>query len=553
MQARLRSLITIPILLLVGGVGPLVGQIHMECSIGSSAEDHGWLALAGEELIFTGYVDDPSLGRGRDILFLRTDLGGEILQIKTFGSSQDDWPMALLPVRGGGFFVAGRTYGYGAGDLEMFTARLGMDGRILSFHTYGGPADDYCRGAISLADGNFLLTGSTRNAGLGSEDLMILKVSDQGALIWSRVFGDWNFETSYAAVEWPSGRIGIIGYSNSWSPNGFTDIVILCLDKYGDLVWSRSYGGSGHDKITDMDAAVVDQNGHLWVGAFRQEYGLGGYDMLLFKVSETGELLEELVIATPLDEVPRSLQILEDHSILVCGSMDSPAGQQRQGYLARVSSNGTLQWETLLGGSGWEVLGNVRRGAQNTLFLSGYTTSYGQGDKDLYLIRTGMEGGACETEFVESTLINPGISAYDSPSPVQAVSAMEVTSQDLVEVVEEEVEFVSEVICADTLVPGPSRLHMKPGINLQQGYPNPFNPELTVPFDLETASEVQLVVFDLQGRKILVLAQGVRDRGYHEVRWDGRDARGRPVAAGVYEIRLITPDQQRTIHVVHLD
>ncbi len=75
---------------------------------------------------------------------------------------------------------------------------------------------------------------------------------------------------------------------------------------------------------------------------------------------------------------------------------------------------------------------------------------------------------------------------------------------------------------------------------LEQNAPNPFNPTTTIRFALPEASQVNLVVYDLNGRAIRTLAAGAFQPGNHSVVWDGMDANGREVASGTYVYRLTT-------------
>lgn len=69
--------------------------------------------------------------------------------------------------------------------------------------------------------------------------------------------------------------------------------------------------------------------------------------------------------------------------------------------------------------------------------------------------------------------------------------------------------------------------------SLDQNYPNPFNPTTTIRFTLPEASNVRLVVYDLQGRTVADLVNGARDAGVHEVIWNASD-----LASGLYVCHL---------------
>ena len=65
-------------------------------------------------------------------------------------------------------------------------------------------------------------------------------------------------------------------------------------------------------------------------------------------------------------------------------------------------------------------------------------------------------------------------------------------------------------------------------------FPTPFNAEVTIPFALAEAGPVRLVVYNLMGQPVRVLADGWETAGAHRLRWDGRTAAGVEAASGVY-------------------
>ena len=89
-----------------------------------------------------------------------------------------------------------------------------------------------------------------------------------------------------------------------------------------------------------------------------------------------------------------------------------------------------------------------------------------------------------------------------------------------------------------TAVEDKAGLETPAGFLLAQNQPNPFNGNTTIRFALPVAGEVGLKVFNLLGQRVAELVAGWRAAGSYSLRWDGRDADGRPLPSGVYICRL---------------
>ncbi len=79
---------------------------------------------------------------------------------------------------------------------------------------------------------------------------------------------------------------------------------------------------------------------------------------------------------------------------------------------------------------------------------------------------------------------------------------------------------------------------LPPAPRLEGAVPNPFNPLTSIRFSIPVASSVQLVIYDLAGRKIKDLAPGYLAAGEHAVTWSGKDETGRAAASGTYFARM---------------
>jgi bacterial leucyl aminopeptidase len=75
-------------------------------------------------------------------------------------------------------------------------------------------------------------------------------------------------------------------------------------------------------------------------------------------------------------------------------------------------------------------------------------------------------------------------------------------------------------------------------------YPNPFSNRTTISYELKTAAEVGIHVFDASGRMVETIENGFQQAGWHHIDWDGSG-----LTAGIYFCRIQTPEAQRIIKI----
>ncbi|RMF10787.1 MAG: T9SS C-terminal target domain-containing protein, partial [Candidatus Neomarinimicrobiota bacterium] len=85
---------------------------------------------------------------------------------------------------------------------------------------------------------------------------------------------------------------------------------------------------------------------------------------------------------------------------------------------------------------------------------------------------------------------------------------------------------------------------------LYQNYPNPFNPTTTLRYDVPEDGLVQIVVFDLMGREVTELVNRQVPAGRYKAIWDGRNAEGAEVPAGMYFARMTAGEYSKVIKMV---
>ena len=90
------------------------------------------------------------------------------------------------------------------------------------------------------------------------------------------------------------------------------------------------------------------------------------------------------------------------------------------------------------------------------------------------------------------------------------------------------------------------------GLSFAHG-PNPSRDGGTLHFHLARSQRVELSLYDVSGRRVARLADGMMDAGEHDVRWTRTDDRGHRVAAGIYRAQLRTDGEERSLNVVLVD
>ena len=78
-------------------------------------------------------------------------------------------------------------------------------------------------------------------------------------------------------------------------------------------------------------------------------------------------------------------------------------------------------------------------------------------------------------------------------------------------------------------------------------YPNPFNPETTIRYELPEAAAVRLSLYNASGQRIQTLVEGARPAGTYAVTWDGTDSVGQDVASGVVLCRLVVEEKYNAV------
>jgi len=122
-----------------------------------------------------------SFGAGNeDAFLLKTDASGNLQWAKTFGGSHDEGALSVRQTSDGGYIVAGYTYSFGAGGADVFLLKTDASGNLQWAKTFGGSYDEGALSVQQTSDGGYIVAGGTFSFGAGDLDVFLLKTDANG-------------------------------------------------------------------------------------------------------------------------------------------------------------------------------------------------------------------------------------------------------------------------------------------------------------------------------------------------------------------------------------
>ena len=227
-----------------------------------------------------------------DVLIAKLTLDGEPIWEKTHGGDATDQAFCVEATDDGGFLVLAETDSFGAGRRDLYVLKLDASGDLVWSQTYGGAGIEWAKDLIPVSDGAFLLVGETDSFG-ESFDAYVIKVDENGDILWETTLGGDENETGVAALEAENGDLLVLaGVSYPGGHEGSRrDSRLFRLDSGGGEVWSALYHGNVKQWPNDM---VFSSDGNLVIVGIAEPISgsEGPLDLWLAKAdAQTGDLI----------------------------------------------------------------------------------------------------------------------------------------------------------------------------------------------------------------------------------------------------------------------
>ena len=343
------------------------------------------------------------------LFFLTFCFGSTIAQFsqweKAIGGANFDEAISLVQTSDGGYAIAGTTQSYGKGGYDVYIAKLNSVGTLQWTKTVGGINTDVGFSIIQSRDKGYAISGYTNSFTSGYYEAYIIKLDSTGNLKWTKTVGGTldPHEYAYSIIQTKDG--GFVG-AGSGIENGSQGAYYFKLDSLGNLKWTKILGVvPANPSLNELfySATNTFDGGFAFAGyANGWGYGYVNYCYVV-KTDSLGNVKWASSIGGTSGNYAHSIKQTNDTGYIVAGYTSSYGSGGNDVYIIKLDASGNLKWTRTVGGSGddlgWSVVQTNDRG----YLVAGYTNSYGTGGYDVYLIRLDSAGTLLWTKTIGGT------------------------------------------------------------------------------------------------------------------------------------------------------
>jgi hypothetical protein len=349
----------------------------------------------------------------------------------TIGGSKNDVLLSVEKTTDGGYIVAGFTQSNN-GDIntktnesyDFWIAKFSSKNTLEWQKTFGGSLEDRATAVIQTKDSGFAVLGFSKSSDLdvsanaGAQDFWLIKLSNNGNLLWEKSFGFAGADYGTTLLETKDGGFLITGVLDVSSSGGQGnsklaatkhaggDYWAIKTNNSGTLQWSTYFGGS----LTELPLGIVEttDNNFIIVGSsdsadFNIKNNRGTYDFWLIKISSSGNLIWEKSFGGSNIDEARAITATHDGNFIVVGdtrSSDLDVSKNNGAadvWIVKFSPDGNLIWEKTIGGTSFDVARAVSKTKDNGFIIAGSSRSLdngfeNKGQNDALIIKIDQSG-----------------------------------------------------------------------------------------------------------------------------------------------------------------
>jgi len=447
----------------------------------------------------------------------------DTLWTKTYGGNAIEEAHSVHQTTDGGYIIGGYTESFSAGQYDGYLIRTDSKGEILWTKTFGRNHEDIIRSVQQTLDDEFIIAGWTKSYGAGDNDFWLIKINSSGDTLWTRTFGGAVDDRGLFVNRTFDDGYVLTGITKSFGVGDF-DVWLIKTNSSGDVLWTKTYGKNGADIGVFVQQTL---DGGYFIAGYTYSVGRSEHAWLI-KTDADGDTVWTKVLGSAKGgDLARSAQQTSDGGYIITGYTSSFGAGRNDVWLIKMNSFGDTLWTKTFGGAGDDYGASIKQLSDGGYIIAGSTESSGAGHSDIWLIRTDVSGDTLWTKTIGGNNNETGRSVdvtSDGGYIITGNTDSFGAGQDDIWLIKISPDVTHASIKSD---------HNPNSFILFQNYPNPFNPSTRIPYVIPKSDYVTLKIYDMRGREIQTLVSEFQRAGAHSVTFDANT-----LSSGLYFNKL---------------
>lgn len=328
--------------------------------------------------VLVGITESFSPGHG-EIYVVRANSFGDTVWTESIDLSRTtDRAFSVFQTHDDCLILAGN-------GVDAFLLKLDPEGNILWHRNYSlEPLSIKAESVIQTFDGDFVIVGTGRYSGYRS-DVFLIRTDAQGDTLWTKTYGTKFSERANSIQQTSDGGFIITGSTNSVDSDlRNSNLLLIKTDENGNITWSRDYGGVSYEVGSSV---IQTMNGGYIVAGITGSYGAGEGDVFIIRTTFNGDTLWTRTFGGSEHDWGDAIIEVSPGQYLAASTSGSFGPGSSSLYLIRIDDLGDTQWTSTIGDGGTDWCSDVAQTRDGGFVLAGNTCSYGQGDRDFYVIK----------------------------------------------------------------------------------------------------------------------------------------------------------------------
>jgi hypothetical protein len=317
-----------------------------------------------------------------DINTLENVPPANVIWTKIYGGAADDRAFYATPTNGG-YLVVGSSKSIVANTTVGWVLKLDENGGTIWNKTFLDGWGTEIRYVVDLTDG-FLLVGN-KFFESGQVSGYVARIDNQGDLQWTKNLVEGVIGKLFSGIATADGFV-VLGLSYQ-SIEGASSIWAVKLDVNGNVVWSRTYGGSADGAAR---SGVLTQDGNYLLAGYSDSKVDGNYDFCLIELNTNGEIVWNNTYGGERSQKAYSIAKADDGYVIV-GDIQLP-NTATDAWVLKVDTVGNVLWNKCVGGKDADSAAYVTTSSDGGYLVAGFTFSFGAGNRDFWLFKISDSG-----------------------------------------------------------------------------------------------------------------------------------------------------------------